>query len=73
MIIVGELINASRKTIATAIESHDVEAIKSIAADELAEGAAYIEHELPEITPRRGIRTGLNFNYSRTPASFIDN
>jgi len=43
MIIVGELINASRKNIATAIESKDVEAIQTIARDQHAHGADYID------------------------------
>ncbi|MDN5366089.1 MAG: 5-methyltetrahydrofolate--homocysteine methyltransferase, partial [Thermacetogenium sp.] len=34
MLIVGELINASRKPIAAAIEAQDVEAIKKVARDQ---------------------------------------
>ena len=34
MIIVGELINASRKSVGTAIENNDVEAIKKLALDQ---------------------------------------
>jgi len=43
MIIVGELINASRKAIGPAIENQDGEAIKKIARDELEAGADYID------------------------------
>jgi cobalamin-dependent methionine synthase I len=43
MIIVGELINASRKAIGEAIENHDAEAIKKIAKDEQEAGADYID------------------------------
>lgn len=43
MIIVGELINASRKAIGPAIENQDGEAIKKIARDELDAGADYID------------------------------
>lgn len=43
MIIVGELINSSRKAIAAAIEAQDVEAIQKVARDELAAGANYID------------------------------
>jgi len=43
MIIVGELINASRKAIGAAIENQDSEAIKKIAKDELDAGADYID------------------------------
>ena len=43
MIIVGELINASRKKIAAAIESQDTEAIQTIAKDQHEHGANYID------------------------------
>jgi cobalamin-dependent methionine synthase I len=43
MIIVGELINASRKAIGAAIETQDREAIKKLAKDELDAGADYID------------------------------
>lgn len=43
MIIVGELINASRKPVAAAIEAQDAEAIKKIARDEFEAGANYID------------------------------
>lgn len=43
MIIVGELINASRKAIGAAIEAQDVEAIQKIARDEFEAGAHYID------------------------------
>ena len=43
MIIVGELINSSRKAIAAAIEAQDVEAIQKVAREELAAGANYID------------------------------
>ena len=39
MIIVGELINASRKKIAAAIESQDTEAIQTIDKDQHKNGA----------------------------------
>lgn len=43
MIIVGELINASRKAIRAAIEAQDVAAIQKVAVDELEAGANYID------------------------------
>jgi 5-methyltetrahydrofolate--homocysteine methyltransferase len=43
MIIVGELINASRKKIAAAIESQDTAAIQAIAKDQYENGANYID------------------------------
>lgn len=43
MIIVGELINASRKAIMTAIEAKDGEAIKKVAQDQFKAGADYID------------------------------
>jgi len=43
MIIVGELINASRKSVGAAIENNDVEAIKKLAADQMENGADYID------------------------------
>lgn len=43
MIIVGELINASRKAIGAAIEAGDAEYIKQVAADQDKAGATYID------------------------------
>jgi 5-methyltetrahydrofolate--homocysteine methyltransferase len=43
MIIVGELINASRKAIGAVIEAQDAEAIKKVAVDERDAGADYID------------------------------
>ncbi len=43
MIIVGELINASRKDVAAAIKIKDAYTIKKLAADQAANGAAYID------------------------------
>jgi len=43
MLIVGELINASRKPIAEAIKNQDAEAIKQIAKDQYEAGADYID------------------------------
>ncbi|MGD8992645.1 MAG: methyltetrahydrofolate cobalamin methyltransferase [Desulfobacterales bacterium] len=43
MIIVGELINASRKNIAAAIEEKNTEAIQAIAQDQHTHGADYID------------------------------
>jgi len=43
MIIIGELINASRKAIGTAIESQDAAAIQKVAADQHAAGANFID------------------------------
>jgi 5-methyltetrahydrofolate--homocysteine methyltransferase len=43
MIIVGELINASRKSVGTAIEKNDAETIKKLALDQTAHGADYID------------------------------
>ncbi|HWR40890.1 MAG TPA: methyltetrahydrofolate cobalamin methyltransferase [Patescibacteria group bacterium] len=43
MIVVGELINSSRKAIAAAIEAQDVGQIQQVAKDEFASGAHYID------------------------------
>jgi 5-methyltetrahydrofolate--homocysteine methyltransferase len=43
MLIIGELINASRKTIAAHIENQDVEAIQRVAKDQFDAGANYID------------------------------
>jgi cobalamin-dependent methionine synthase I len=43
MILIGELINASRKAIAAAIESGDTAAIQSVARDQAEAGADYID------------------------------
>ncbi len=43
MLIVGELINASRKAIAAAIEAQDSDAIIKVAQDEFEAGAHYID------------------------------
>lgn len=43
MLIVGELINASRKVIATAIENQNQEAIQQIAKDQYEAGTNYID------------------------------
>lgn len=43
MIIVGELINASRKVIGEAIKAQDIEYIQKVARDEFAAGANYID------------------------------
>ena len=43
MLIVGELINASRKAVAAAIEKNDREAIAKIARDQSEAGADYID------------------------------
>ena len=43
MIIIGELINASRKAIKAAIESADAESIQKVAKDQAAAGADYID------------------------------
>ncbi len=43
MIIIGELINASRKQIASAIENKDVDTIQKIAKDERENGADFID------------------------------
>lgn len=43
MLIVGELINASRKTIAGAIEAQDAGFIKKVAQEEYEAGAGYID------------------------------
>ncbi len=43
MIIIGELINASRKAIKAAIESQDAQAIQQVARDQDEAGAAYID------------------------------
>jgi cobalamin-dependent methionine synthase I len=42
MIIVGELINASRKAITEAIRNRDVEAFQAVARQEHEAGAHYI-------------------------------
>lgn len=43
MIVVGELINSSRKAIAAAIEAKDVATIQKVAQDQVAAGAQYID------------------------------
>ena len=43
MIIVGELINASRKSIETAIEKMDTETVTKLAIDQVENGADYID------------------------------
>jgi len=43
MIIVGELINASRKTIKAAIEAKDERAIKKVTQDQFDVGSNYID------------------------------
>ena len=43
MLIVGELINASRKAIAEAIEKHDIQAIQTVAKNQWEAGADYID------------------------------
>lgn len=43
MIIIGELINASRKAIGAAIEAQDAEAIQKVARDQSEAGADYID------------------------------
>jgi 5-methyltetrahydrofolate--homocysteine methyltransferase len=43
MIIIGELINASRKVISAAIETQDEKTIKKIAADQVEHHADYID------------------------------
>ncbi len=43
MIIIGELINASRKTVKAAIEEQDVETIQKLAVDQAEAGADYID------------------------------
>ena len=43
MIIIGELINASRKAIKAAIEAQDAQAIQKVAQDQAAAGADYID------------------------------
>jgi 5-methyltetrahydrofolate--homocysteine methyltransferase len=43
MIIIGELINASRKAIGAAIEGGDTEAIQKVASDQFEQGADYID------------------------------
>jgi cobalamin-dependent methionine synthase I len=43
MIVIGELINASRKAIKAAIEAQDAEAIQKVAKDQADAGASYID------------------------------
>ena len=43
MLIVGELINASRKEIGAAIEARDKETIQRLAVDQAEAGADYID------------------------------
>jgi len=43
IIIVGELINASRKAIGEAIEKQEAEAIKKVGKDQFESGADYID------------------------------
>jgi len=43
MIVIGELLNASRKSIAAAIEKQDSSFIQQVARDQAAAGASYID------------------------------
>lgn len=43
MLVIGELINASRRTIATYIKEQNVQAIQKVARDQLEAGADYID------------------------------
>ena len=43
MIIIGELINASRKAVKAAIETQDADAIQQVAKDQAEAGADYID------------------------------
>ncbi|MGD8386754.1 MAG: dihydropteroate synthase [Desulfobacteraceae bacterium] len=43
MLIVGELINASRKSVAAAIDAQDSGAIRRLAVDQVAAGAQYVD------------------------------
>jgi len=43
MIIVGELINASRKSVGVAIENNDADTVKKLAMDQAENGADYID------------------------------
>jgi 5-methyltetrahydrofolate--homocysteine methyltransferase len=43
MLLVGELINASRKSVAAAIETQDKDFIQNLAKDQFENGAAYID------------------------------
>jgi 5-methyltetrahydrofolate--homocysteine methyltransferase len=43
MIVIGELINASRKAIKAAIEARDAEAIQKVAKNQAQAGANYID------------------------------
>jgi len=43
MVIIGEKINATRKSIAAALKAHDAEAIASVATDQAAAGADYLD------------------------------
>jgi 5-methyltetrahydrofolate--homocysteine methyltransferase len=43
MLLVGELINASRKSVTAAIEKQDTEFIQTLAKDQFENGAAYID------------------------------
>ena len=43
MLIVGELINASRKSVGQAIQDQDAESIKQLARDQAEHGANYID------------------------------
>jgi 5-methyltetrahydrofolate--homocysteine methyltransferase len=43
MIIIGELINASRKAIGAAIKARDAGAVQKVARDEVEAGADYID------------------------------
>ena len=43
MLVVGELINASRKAIAAAIEAQNEEEIKRVASDQVQAGADFVD------------------------------
>ena len=70
MIIVGELINASRKSVGAAIENNDAEAIKKLAIDQVANGADYID-------VNAGVFVGKEADYLKwlveTAQSAVDN
>ena len=53
MIIVGELINSSRKAIKEAIDKGDIEYIKKIAVDQEEAGATYIDDDIKYPTSSR--------------------
>ena len=66
MLIIGELINASRKAIAAYIENQNAEAIKKVAKDQFENGADYID-------VNAGIFVGKEHGYIKWLVTHVQN